>query len=270
MKKLFFNLYFWPAFCVATITGILLLPFTLLLQRLLHNRGLSASLRRAIRFYGWFLVCVVPFLKPVTIDDQTNGLPLPAIFTPNHSSSIDPYLFGALRIENCFVTSWPFKIPVYSFFMKLAGYVNSNDGWESVKNQSLRVLQSGSSITIWPEGHRSRNGHLLRFRNGAFRLAVETGYPILPVCILGSAHVLPPGSRLLNPGEVKLILLPPIYPPGKITDIHEAVSHLKKEAKTVISTVLTQKKESSHLPLHPFPNNKSNLDDHHAKSHSAS
>ncbi len=191
---------------------------------------------------------MVPFLNPVSVDDQSMGMPSPAIFTPNHSSSIDPYLFGALNIENCFVTSWPFKIPIYKYFMKLAGYINSNDGWEKVKRQGSERLEAGSSLTIWPEGHRSRNGRLLRFHNGAFKLAVETGYPIIPVCILGSDIILPPGKRLLNPGHVQMILLPPIYPPKNI-DSNEAVSILKKKTKSMIGEKLADKRSLSPIPF---------------------
>lgn len=121
--------------------------------------------------------------------------------------------------------------------MKLAGYINSDDGWESVKKQGIKTLLTGSSLIIWPEGHRTRDGRLLRFRNGAFKLAVETGTPILPVCVLGSDSVLPPGCRFLNPGHVKIILLPPIYPKN-LCDINKAVTTLKKETKAAISAEL--------------------------------
>jgi hypothetical protein len=52
-------------------------------------------------------------MAPVTVESRTGKFPTQSILVPNHSSAIDPYLFGALPIENAFVTSWPFKIPVY-------------------------------------------------------------------------------------------------------------------------------------------------------------
>lgn len=262
MKKLFFNLYFWPVFILATITGILLLPVILLLQCVYYGRTAQSGIRRAIRVYGWFLVRIVPFLQPVTLIDKSNGLPIPAIYTPNHSSSIDPYLFGVLNVENCFVTSWPFKIPVYNFFMRLAGYINSNTGWGAVKSQGLARLKSGCSLIIWPEGHRTRDGQLLRFRNGAFRLAVESGYPILPVCIIGSGNILPPGGRLLNIGRVCIILLPAIYP-SKTDDVNKAVSDLKNKTKEAIRTELTRKGDIPHLSSQLSEDRQTNLTNHH-------
>ncbi len=146
----------------------------------------------------------------------------------NHNSAIDPYLFGAIPIENCFVTSWPFKIPVYGPLMKLAGYINIADGWENIFKQCTNRLNDGVSITIWPEGHRSRNGEMSRFRKGAFQLAVKSGYPIQPVCIMGSADIMSPGDRFFSPGRVKLILLDPLYPDTGTKNQKSAISQLRK------------------------------------------
>lgn len=212
MGKLLFNIYFGIAFILLTIFGLAILPLILLINGLVLKRGLATGLRRSIRFYGWVIVCCIPFRAPVRVEYSSRQPPVPAIFVANHNSAIDPYLFGAIARENSFVTSWPFKIPLYSFFMKLAQYANSADGWDEVSKKCTALLKAGSSVTIWPEGHRSRDGKLGRFKNGAFALSAETGHPIVPVCIIGSGDVLSPGSRLLTPGKVKLVILEPISP----------------------------------------------------------
>ena len=73
---------------------------------------------------------------------------------------------------------------------------------------------------------------------------METGTPILPVCVLGSGKVLPPGSRLLNPGKVRMILLPPIYP-EQLDDTKEMVTALKKKTRAAIHAELLKQKEYS-------------------------
>ena len=173
------------------------------------------------------------------VEYRSRQLPANMIFVANHNSAIDPYLFGAIARENSFVTSWPFKIPVYGYFMRLAQYANTADGWDEICRKCTLLLEAGSSVTIWPEGHRSRDGRLGRFKNGAFVLAEKTGYPIVPVCILGSGTVLPPGKRLLSPAKVKLLVLDPIYP-GNSSEIQERVRELRIRAYSAIEKELEE------------------------------
>lgn len=233
MKKILLNIYFWPAFIAVTLTGLVVLPFVLFVNGAFFKRKIDVTLRRSIRLYGWLLVCVIPFFKPVKVNYSEKRLPTPAIFVANHSSAIDPYLFGAIATENSFVTSWPFKIPIYRFFMQLAGYANTHEGWEEVRKKCRELIAAGCSVTIWPEGHRSRDGSIGRFKKGAFNLAVELGVPVIPVCIVGSAKVLAPGQKLLSPGKVELHVMRPIYP-RLSGDVYTDSMQLKKEVRAVI------------------------------------
>ena len=235
--KLLLNFYFLFAFIVITVVGLIVLPLILLVQIVFFKRTVASGLRRAIRFYGWVLVCIIPFISPVMVEYKNKKLPPAAIFVANHNSAIDPYLFGAINVENSFVTSWPFKIPVYGIFMRFAGYVNSEWGWDIVHEKCRQLLDGGSSVTIWPEGHRSRNGQLGRFKNGAFTLAVETGYPVVPVCILGSGAVLPPGKKMLKGGAVKLIVLSPQFPTNG-RDRESSVRELRNRVNVLMAETL--------------------------------
>ncbi|MEN8140734.1 MAG: lysophospholipid acyltransferase family protein [Thermodesulfobacteriota bacterium] len=237
MRKLFFNLYFWLAFSVVTLAGVTLIPVIVLVTAFIPGRSSGSATRRAIRLYGWVLVCIVPFGALVRVEKKGRKLHCPAIFVANHNSAIDPYLFGALPIENCFITSWPFKIPIYGPLMRLAGYINAEEGWTMLREKGEKRLAGGTSLTIWPEGHRSRNGRLGRFKKGAFALAVQTGYPVVPVSILGSGTVLSPGERLLNPGRVKLIIHEPVYPASH-GDEQQRVSALRNEVRQIIEKSL--------------------------------
>ena len=240
MKRLFFNIYFWPVYLLITLVGLAVLPLILLVNILVFSRTLASGLRRAIRFYGWVLVCLVPFRAPVRVEYKSDNFMSPVIFVANHNSAIDPFLFGAVVTENAFVTSWPFKIPVYALFMRLAGYVNVEAGWDKVCRECKSLLEAGSSVTIWPEGHRSRDGSLGRFKNGAFALAVEGGYPIVPVCILGSGSVLPPGEIFLTPGRVKLIVLDPVDAGNSNQPPEARIKELRTRVYSVMERALTE------------------------------
>ena len=184
----------------------------------------------------------------VKLVDRSGGFDTPVIFTPNHASSIDPYLFGLIPVENAFVTSWPFKIPIYSVIMRMAGYIDARKGWQELEDRGGRLLDAGSSLIIWPEGHRSKDGKLGRFKNGAFMLACRKGRPIVPVCIKGSGRVLPPGKRYVKPGEIEVVLLPPIHPDkGRSVEngtYAECVCTLKQAAYTIIANELDRESAS--------------------------
>lgn len=244
VKKLLLSIYFWIMFTLVTIVCILTIPIYCIISALILKQKLDYSIRWGIWVYGWILVRVVPFLKSVEVIYQTEDVPTPAIFASNHNSAIDPYLFAVMVREFCFITSWPFKLPIYNFFMHLAGYINANDGWEVVSEKAGRMLQSGCSILIWPEGHRSRDGRLGRFKNGAFALSVQTGYPIVPVCILGSGEFLPPGKWLMSPSSVKLVILDPVYPDLE-NDPEREIIRLRCHVRDVIETNLNIFREQS-------------------------
>lgn len=233
LKKTLLNVYFWPLFGGITLISVLIFPFLLTLNVCLFRKPAEQAVRVLVRFYGWVLVRIVPFMAPVVVENKAGELPLPAIFVANHCSAIDPFLFGMLNVENAFVTTWPFKIPVYGAVMRMARYIDARVGWDQILSQGKRLLESNCSLTIWPEGHRSRTGEPGRFRKGAFQLAAISGRPVIPVCIKGSDRVLPPGKRMLNPGRVKVVLLRAIYPEkGEAVGI--ATEQLMEKARQTI------------------------------------
>jgi len=244
MKRLLFNLWCWPLFGVVTFIAVLLAPLLLAGNALLFRYPVDRGVRIGIRLYGRVLIHLVQWLMPVTVDDRSGGVPRPAIFVANHYSSIDPYLFGLLPYEMAFVTSWPFRIPIYRWFMALAGYINRGDGWEAMERDGKALLASGCSLIVWPEGHRSRDGQLQRFRNGAFRLAVRSGMPIVPVCIVGSDRLLPPGRRFLTPCTINMTLLPPIILPTEGEGEMALARRLREAARGAIRSELVRQTAS--------------------------
>lgn len=67
-----------------------------------------------------------------------------------------------------------------------------------------RLLASGWHVILFPEGTRSRNGAMGRFRLGVAHLARHAGVPVLPVHITGTERVMPVGSRWIHPGTIEL------------------------------------------------------------------
>jgi len=237
LKKIFLNIYFWPAFLLVTLISVVLLPLSLIINSLILNWPLDKAVRWYVRYYGFVLIKIVPFFSPVIVEDLSNGIDTPVIFVANHCSAADPYLFGIIPHDCAFVTTWPFKIPVYNIVMRLAGYIDANKGWEEIYKRASKLIAAGCSLIIWPEGHRSRTGQLRRFKNGAFYLAHKLKCPIVPICLINTFKLMPPGARLLNPTTVKVVILPPIIPKTDQEEF-EAIFELKTKAKKIIEQEL--------------------------------
>lgn len=75
-----------------------------------------------------------------------------------------------------------------------------------------QVLEQGLHMCIYPEGTRNKTKDPLKsFKDGAFRLAIETGTPIIPAVIIGTKEMLPSHIPFyFRPGNIKMIFLPPV------------------------------------------------------------
>jgi len=252
MKKLLLNLWFWPVFIAVTAIGLLLVPILCAGNAVTFRYPVARGVRIGVRLYGRVLIRSLQWAIPVTLIDRSGGVSPPVVFVANHCSSADPYLFGMLPLEMAFVTSWPFRIPVYKWIMGLAGYLDTADRWQRLAEKGAALLAAGCSLIVWPEGHRSRDGRLRRFRNGAFRLAVQAGCPVVPVCICGTDRFLPPGHRTLSPAAVRMTVLPPIAVPDDGGNGEGAVRTLRDRAYAALhEELVAQSGESAPVAMSP-------------------
>jgi len=237
ISKIILNLYFWPLFGLITLAAMALAPPLLLINRLMIRMTPERFVRIGVRIYGRVLISSLFPMVRVRVEDHRGPINGPVVYAANHLSAIDPYLFGVLSGDNGFVTTWPFKIPLYNRFMKICSYIDASRGWEHVQREGLRMLGQGCSLIIWPEGHRSRDGRTRRFKNGAFVIADLARVPVVPVCIRGSEKVLPPGARFLTPGVVTVSLLEPVFPEGPV-GAPETIHRLKHRVRERIIRAL--------------------------------
>ncbi len=129
------------------------------------------------------------------------------------------------------------KIPVFGFVAsRFAVWVDRSDQ-ESRKRSIEKMVSSlskGISIMVAPEGTRNDSDQpLLPFFNGPFRLAIETGIPILPTVIYRANRLMPKGKISMRPGVVHSYLLPAVSTEGMsesdLTALKEKVFQMMKE-----------------------------------------
>jgi 1-acyl-sn-glycerol-3-phosphate acyltransferase len=147
--------------------------------------------------------------------EHAEGL-APRIFLANHLSALDIWVLAAvLPVTTRFVSKRTiFWIPVLGQAMAVAGFIaiDRQDRASAIRSLSGAVgpIRNGASIILFPEGTRSRDGRLARFKRGAFHLALEAGVPVVPVAISGTHHVIRPRSIVVRPGPVHVTFAPPI------------------------------------------------------------
>ena len=134
------------------------------------------------------------------------------IYVSNHTSFLDiPGLCLAIPGEfKPIAKKELLKIPVFGFIVKAATIVVDRSSHESRKKSveyAKQVLTQGISMLIFAEGTQNRSTENLQpFKDGAFRIALDTQTPILPMVVIGAGKLMPPGTVNLRPGKVKIII----------------------------------------------------------------
>ena len=144
------------------------------------------------------------------------------VFVGNHRSYYDiPLLLAALDAPHGILAKEELeKIPLLNRWMKLLGcvFVQRDDIRASVRalNDATAIVESGRSFVIFPEGtrYKGEEGGAGEFKNGAFRIAIKTGVPVVPVAISGASALFEGHGNTCTPGPVRIKVLPPIQTVG--------------------------------------------------------
>jgi 1-acyl-sn-glycerol-3-phosphate acyltransferase len=138
-------------------------------------------------------------------------------FLANHLSNFDvPLLFRAIPTPIRYLAKKElYKIPVFAQALKVAGIVKIDRGagvssYAAINEGVANAKKNGYSLIVFPEGTRSRDGELHPFKKGAFRMAMSTGLPVVPVTVNGTWEVWPPGSKLFYKGDASVVIHEPI------------------------------------------------------------
>lgn len=127
-----------------------------------------------------------------------------SIMICNHESILDPiYLLALSPRVLILVSSKVWHNPLVHTLFSLAGFINLDQPFDSLRQEIGRAVARGYSVAIFPEAMRT-NGRLERFHKGAFKLAQEIGADVLPVYMHGAARVMPKGSAYAAKGRIDI------------------------------------------------------------------
>jgi 1-acyl-sn-glycerol-3-phosphate acyltransferase len=145
-----------------------------------------------------------------------------AIYCANHQSAMDiPILFVNLPVQFRFVAKRSlFKMPFLGWHLKRSGHIPVDRERPREAMRSLDAaaekIRAGSSVILFPEGHRSRDGKIWPFKSGSFYLAIQSGVPVVPITLNGTRAVLVPDTYHVRAGQTEMIVHPPI-PTSELT-----------------------------------------------------
>lgn len=168
------------------------------------------------------------------------------IVASNHLSMFDiPLLVRSLPLRGRFLAKEEvFKIPFVARAMRTIGIIeiNRKQGGSSRQaiNEGVQIAADrGYSLLIFPEGARSDGSALLPFKKGAFRIAIDTGLPLLPVVIEGTERVSAPGAKVFFPGNASIRILDPIETAGMTNkdNLRELAARVESKMNTVYNDV---------------------------------
>ena len=171
--------------------------------------------RKSERFWAWTLMKIGGIKLEITglenlPEDET------VIYMPNHQSDLDwPIIFRVVPGQYLFLAKQElFNAPVFGAYMKLQEYIpiersNIRKSFKTYQTM-ITLIKSGNSIVIFPEGTRSFNDKLGKFKPSSFSILQETKVRVVPIVIDGSTNIQRRGTKSITPGKVRIKILPPI------------------------------------------------------------
>lgn len=222
MKKILLRL--WSIWFYILFAGFFALIFPLHWILLQFNKKWTHNLSHRLNMLWGYVITYPAGVWITTEGHQQLDSKRIYIFAPNHSSYLD--------IPICNVSIWnTFRFigkaelnstPLFGYmFKRLHIPVNRGSVTESFKSflYAKQKLKDGTSVLVFPEGTipDKTKVTLLKFKDGAFRMAIENKVPIVPVTIIGADRALPDnGKFLLHPHRVRVIIHAPIETAGMV------------------------------------------------------
>ena len=171
------------------------------------------------------------------------------VFVANHQGAYDIFaIYGYLGHQFRWMMKKSLeKIPLVGYSCKVSGHIFVDNSRPAAIKATMQAaekrLAGGMSVVVFPEGARTLDGHMHRFRRGAYTLAVEFGLPVVPITIDGAYDVMRRTSKLPSPGKIILTIHTPIEAPAG--GRHELQELMEKSFDAIASSLPERNKPLS-------------------------
>ena len=156
------------------------------------------------------------------------------VFMANHQSNCDPpALLAVLPPVLVLVKKEFFRVPIVGRGMVVCGFIpvdrrNREQALAAVE-KGVQALKAGKSFLVYPEGTRSPDGRLQRFKKGVFVMAIKAGAAIVPISVSGSNKIMPKGKFVIRPGRVRITFHEPVATEGSaMEDRHLIIDRVRQ------------------------------------------
>lgn len=178
------------------------------------------------RTWGYYLprlwaraICILTFVRVRVRGREHVSRSQSYVFVANHQGAYDIFsIYGYLGHNFRWMMKKALeKIPLVGYSCRVSGqiYVDNSSpaAIRATMEDAEKQLSAGMSVVVFPEGARTRNGKVARFKRGAFTLAMEFNLPVVPITIDGAFRVMPRTTLIPRPGTIILTIHEPILPP---------------------------------------------------------
>lgn len=230
--------------------GFLILFFFFYLPTHLFSATKAQSLQKLIHDHMKYFFKLTKWLIPRTdflIQEEVPKIHS-SVIVCNHLSYLDPILIVSLfPKQRTIVKSSFFKVPIFGWFLKKAGYIPSAGsemlGPAMIKNLEAvkEHLAAGGNLFVFPEGTRSRDGKLNPFNKGVFSIARYCNAPLKLILLKNTDKLFPPGSFSFNThdfNKIKVELIGSLIPDYKSKDF--SINAVADQARTLFEKALKQ------------------------------
>ncbi|MBI4475551.1 MAG: 1-acyl-sn-glycerol-3-phosphate acyltransferase [Acidobacteria bacterium] len=229
-------------FLIPTITAYTIVLGSLSVLSSLWPGGRGSFAHGCARVWSWLI------LATTGIDVDVHGLDrlqrrTTYVFVSNHQSIYDiPVLFWSLPFQLRIIAKESLgRIPFLGWHLRRAGHMlvdrQSPDRGRILKD-ARRLAGDGVSLIVFPEGTRSRDGAIGRFKAGSFLLALESELPVVPVTVTGTCRVMRKGELTVRPGHVQIVVHEPMAPPAAAGKGVRDAKRLAAQVREIIQSPL--------------------------------